>query len=113
MFAAFRPRLLGSLVDGQGALDHITLLLQADTVESVILVLQDQRIPWRADEHTLQHGSSRRVAHPTLCFEAGDSSVELIVAPPRLHSDPPRDPLDGRRLALLDIADLATLLATD
>lgn len=109
--AAFRPRLLGSLVDGDGALDHITLLLQADSVESVIHVLQDHHIPWRSDERTLHHASGQRLAHPALCFEAGGSSLALIIAPPHLRSDPPRDPLDGRRLALLDSAELAALLA--
>ncbi len=108
----FDPRLFGGLVKGDGPLDRIRLLLQAETPEQVMLYLHDQHIPWREGETTLHFSTDRRVAQPTLSFEAGDSTVELVILAGSRPSDPPRDSISGGRLELLDIAQLEQLIET-
>ena len=112
-FAGHRPRLIGSLVDGDGPLDQITLLLLTDTIEEVIHDLEDRHIPWRSAERTLQHAHGQRIPHPAVRFEAGASTVELVVPGRQLRSNPPRDPIDGRPLSMLSPDQVAALIAAD
>lgn len=109
----FRPRLYGGLATGSGPLAPIRLMLFADTPEQVMLTLADRHIPWRETTVTLLYAGGRRQPQPGLSFEAGDSSVELVVLPPQSRSDPPRDPVDGGRLVTLDLAGLERLLDPD
>lgn len=111
--ADHQPRLIGSLVDGDGPLDQITLLLLTDTIEEVIHDLEDRHIPWRSTEHSLQHARGQRISHPAVRFLAGTSMIELIVPGRPLRSNPPRDPVDGRPLPMLTPDQLAALIATE
>jgi hypothetical protein len=107
---AFSPRLFGALVDGNGALGRVRLLLEADPAERVAWELTDQRLPWQPSESELTHAHGRRQRWPTFRFEAGAWTVELVVMPRPPHQDPPLDPLSGRRARLLDIAEVEELL---
>ncbi len=109
-FDAFQPRLIGSLVNGDGPVDVIRLLLTADTPEQVIMHLSDQRTPWRETEARMHYSGGRIEALPALRFQAGDSNVELIIMPPQQRSDPPRDPIGGGKLAALSQDELAALV---
>ncbi len=109
-FVEYRPQLVGALVNGDGPLDRIRLLLFADSPEQVILHLEDRGMPWHSTEVSMHFSGGRRMAQPALCFLAGDVTIELIVLNPKLRSDPPRDPVDGGPLAGLDIERLADLL---
>ena len=111
--AAFEPRLCGALLHGDGPLNHVRLLLRADTAEHVIMRLSDLHIPWRSGETTLIHAGNRQVAWPTLRFLAGDAQIELVVLPLDAVSDPPRDALSRQRLDTLDEAQLTALLDAD
>lgn len=108
--ADFEPRLAGPLLYGDGPLQHIRLLLRADSPEQVIMHLQDRHIPWQSGEVTLLYSGDRRVVHPALRFVAGDARVELVILETDRHSDPARDPLGGSSLQTLDAAGLARLL---
>lgn len=109
-FTDFRPRLSGSLVHGDGPLDRVRLMLDADTPEQVIMALSDQGIPWQEGEATLVFAGGRRDARPALRFMAGDTSIELVVLAPADRSNPPRDPLDGTPLAALDADQLRSAI---
>lgn len=108
--AAFTPRLAGPLVHGDGPLEHVRLLLPADSPEQVIMHLRDNHIPWQTGEVTLRHASERRLAHPALRFVAGDAQIELVILDPRYHSDPPQDALGAGKLLTLNAAELTRLL---
>ena len=71
-FAAFRPRIFGDLVHGDGPLDRIRLMLIADTPEQVMHHLSDRHIPWQDGEAMLNYSGRRRVARPCLRFLAGE-----------------------------------------
>jgi hypothetical protein len=109
--APFHPRLFGSLVDGTGPLDQISVLLQAESAEVVIHELEDRHIPWRSDEKILHHTSGEQQAHPALRFEAGRSSVELVILARHFRSDPPCNPIDHKPLETLTTDALAAHLA--
>lgn len=112
-FANFSPRLTGALVHGDGPLDSIRLMLNADTPEQVLMALSDRHIPWREAEVALSFAGARRDVRPAFRFLAGDTTVELIVLSPVDRSNPPRDPLDGGPLTLLDVDQLRALIDSD
>mgnify|MGYP000302496312 CR=1 FL=1 len=64
--ASFKPRLLGSLVRGDGPLDRIQLLVFADSPEPVIWHLNDRHIPCQAGDTLLHYSGGRRLARPAL-----------------------------------------------
>ena len=109
-FAAFRPRLFGGLLHGDGPLNLIRLLLFADTAEQVMRHLSDRHIPWQDTEVTLNYSGRRRIARPALRFLAGQSTVELVILDHSSRSDPPRDALSGGRLEMLGIEELNALV---
>lgn len=112
-FAAFEPRLSGSLVFGDGPLDRVRLMLVADTPEQVLLHLSDQRIPWQEGEVGLVFAGNRRATRPAFRFLAGEVTIELVVLSPADRSDPPREPVGGSPLALLDVDEVTALVAED
>lgn len=106
----FSPRLFGALVDGNGALGRVQLLLEADPAERVAWALTDQRLPWKPGETELQQANGRRQRWPAFRFEAGDWTVELVALPRPPQQDPPLDPVSTRRAELLDRRQLEDLL---
>jgi len=111
--ASFRPRLFGSLVDGNGPLERIRLLLASESTEVVMMSLRDQHIPWRESEAELSYSGDRKRTWPALRFRAGDSAIELVIVDSHRRSDPPFDPLTGGRLRTLDADELDRLIAGD
>lgn len=109
-FAELQPRLSGSLVHGDGPLDRIRLIVEADTPEQVLLLLSDRRIPWQEDEVSLQFAGNRRDPRPLFRFVAGDAQLELVVLGRTDRSNPPRDPLDKGPLAMLNADQLRALI---
>lgn len=109
-FADLAPRLAGPLVEGDGPLDLIRLLVHAEAPETVALALTDRHIPWRPGDLTLMHSAGQRRTHPAFRFVAGGNRVEIVVLNEADRSDPPRDPLSAARLPTLDRKDLAERL---
>lgn len=109
-FSGFQPRLVGPLIHGDGPLDGVRLLLIADTPEQVMMHLHDRHIPWRSAETALHYSGGRKVKRPALCFLAGDSTVELVILDHDSRSDPPRDPITGGPLEMLDEGQLDALI---
>ena len=107
---AFRPRLAGALVHGDGPLDEVRLVLAADTPEDVAMTLDDRHIPWRDAEVMIDFASNRREARPALRFRAGDVGVELVILNQADRGRPPREPFSNQPATLLDAQELAALL---
>lgn len=106
-FAGFSPRLAGPLIEGDGPLDLVRLLVYADTPEAVALALTDRHIPWQAADIGLTHSAGQRKMHPAFRFFAGGNRVEILVLDAADRADPPRDPLSPNRLPTLDRRELA------
>jgi hypothetical protein len=109
-FLPFQPQLFGSLLHGDGPVDTIRLLLFADAPEQVMHHLSDRHIPWQDTEVVLSYSGGRRTARPALHFFAGETMVELVMLDHQSRSDPPRDPLTGKRLEMQGIDQLNALL---
>lgn len=109
-FLSFQPQIFGSLLHGDGPVDIIRLLLFADTPEQVMHHLSDRHIPWQDTESVLSYSGGRRTARPALHFYAGETMVELVILDHQNHSDPPHDPLTGKRLEMRGIEQLNALL---
>ena len=88
-------------------------MLFADTPEQVLLSLSDQRIPWQEGEVSLLLAGRQRAARPAFRFMAGEVAIELIVLDPADRSNPPREPFGGAPMRLLDIEEVAALVAGD
>ncbi len=111
-FAEFSPRLAGPLVEGDGPLDLVRLLVYAETPETIALALADRHIPWRPADITLTHSGGQRRSHPAFRFVAGGNRIEVLVLNAADRGDPPRDPLSGARLPSLDRKELAGRVAS-
>ena len=85
---AFRPRLIGPVLEGTADLhSEITLLLDADTPEEVIFQLTDKGIPWHSREARVNFSQNRQDYRPCFSFRAGDAGVKLIVLTPADRRD--------------------------
>jgi len=109
-FADFRPKLFGALLNGDGPLDRIRLLLTADDPEQVMRHLADRHIPWEDSETVLVYSGGRRKTLPTMRFLAGHTKVELVVVDHQTWSDPPRDAATGGPLAMAGAERLSALI---
>lgn len=109
--AEFQPRLIGSLLHGEGPLDRVRLLLLSESPEQVMLHLTDRHIPWRDTEVTLHYSGGRKLARPAVRFLAGETDVELVIIDSSSRSDPPRDPVTGGPLEMLSADQLSVLIA--
>lgn len=106
----FEPRLFGPAIHGDGPLDLIRLLLKVQPAEKLMMHLDDRHIPWQSSETPLNFGGGRQARQPGARFMAGDQRVELVILDAENRSDPPRDPIGGGPLEMLDIEQLSALL---
>ncbi|MRH78066.1 hypothetical protein GH984_05040 [Spiribacter sp. C176] len=109
-FAAFRPRLVGEVLEGTAAEGApIELHCFADTPEDVVFFLMDQGIPFDTDQRRLRFDTDP-VTLPCHRFLAGDAEVQLVVMDPKGLRQPPRSPIDGRPMRRASRSQLAEML---
>ncbi len=111
-FAPFRPRLVGSVLDGTAGADSpLELHCFADTPEEVVIFLMDQGVPFDTEERRLRFDEDY-VFVPMHRFIAGDIPVHLTVLTQQGLRHPPRSPVDGRPMRRANRDEVAALLAT-
>jgi hypothetical protein len=94
--SAFSPRLVGPVLNGTaGDGNSVRLHLFVDTPEEVALHLMDRNIPYRAGDRAMRFGREHRNM-PVFRFEAGGTSLELVVLPRDGLRNPPLSPVDGK-----------------
>lgn len=114
VFAAFRPRLIGAVLEGSADEGTaVELLLFAEQPEAVLFTLLDWDIPWRESERTLRHCGGQRQVYPSFCFMAGEVAFELIVLPVKAQRQPPLDPVTERPSLGADLAGVEQHLAEE
>lgn len=97
-FARFRPRLVGSVLDGTAnAYSDINLHLFADIPEEVALFLMEHNIPYEEDWRRLRFsGTDDYVNLPVYRFVAGDTRIDLTVFNRLGLRQSPRSRTDGQ-----------------
>lgn len=111
-FAAFRPRLVGSVLRGTAdAHSPVTLHVRADTVEELNLFLLRHAIPFETADKRLRFGTETYQTLPLLRFVAEDTPVEVVVFPEQAPHQPPLSPVDGRPMQRADMQKVEALLA--
>ncbi|MBS3785822.1 MAG: hypothetical protein KGY57_03325 [Gammaproteobacteria bacterium] len=109
-FAAFRPRLVGEVLEGTATEDTpIELHCFADTPEAVVLFLMDQGIPFDTDQKRLRFDTDP-VMVPCHRFLAGETEVRLVVMNENGLRQPPRSAIDGRPMRRASRRQLADML---
>lgn len=86
----FSPRAVGDVAEGM--LHKSSLLelhLSADTVESVLLFLDERRIECDLNERVMSLGGKRKVIVPTITFLAGERSICLWVCDEKTRKQSP------------------------
>jgi predicted nucleotidyltransferase len=97
VFVRFRPRLVGSVLDGSADRGSpICLHLFADAPEDVVHLLLQQGIPWDERERLLRFSGGVRKTYPLFGFLAGNTPIELVVLPSQGMSVPPLDPVSEK-----------------
>ncbi|MEX0729572.1 MAG: hypothetical protein WED00_03375 [Aquisalimonadaceae bacterium] len=96
-FARFRPRLVGSVLDGTaGDWSDVNLHVFADTAEEVAVFLMDNGIPFEPGERRLRFNREDWEFFPVYRFMAGDVSVDLTVFHSEGLRQAPRSQVDGQ-----------------
>ena len=96
-FAAFRPRLVGAVLDGTaGDWSDVTLHVFADTPEDVAVFLMDRGIPFETGERRLRFNRDDWEFYPVYRFMAGEVPVDLTVFSGDGLRQAPRSPVDGQ-----------------
>jgi len=96
-FSRFRPRLVGSVLDGTaGDWSDVNLHVFAETPEEVAIFLMDNRIPFEPGERRLRFNRDDWEFHPVYRFMAGDTPIDLTVFPLAGLRQSPRSQVDGQ-----------------
>ncbi len=110
--APFRPRLVGSLLDGVADPQvPIGLHLFSDDPEAVGHWLADQRISWRQDDRRFRLDRKRSLTVPTLQVHIDDQDFELVVFTLDGLRQAPIDRTTARPMARAGLARVRELLA--
>lgn len=110
--AQFRPRLVGSVLDGSaGAYSDINLHVFADTSEEVALFLMDNDIPFETQERRLRFGKDHYADLTVYRFLADGEVVDLTVFGEAGRREPPRSRVDGMAMARAKLDEVRALLA--
>ncbi|EAR21942.1 hypothetical protein [Nitrococcus mobilis] len=111
-FARFRPRLVGSVLEGTAdAYSDINLHVFADTPEEIALFLMEQHVPFEEDWRRLRFsGSDDYVFLPVYRFVADDTRIDLTVFDRLGLRQPPRSYTDGQPMRRANRAAVRQLL---
>ena len=110
-FIEFRPRLVGSVMDGTASdKSDIQLYLFAETAEAVLYKLSDLNIPWHEEERALRYANHQKTNHPAFLIHAGNREIRLIVLPPIVERQPPLSSVTLRPEPGINLAALNQLI---
>ena len=86
----FKPRLIGSVVDGSAdSGSDIQLYLFTDVPETVLYKLRDLDIPWHEEDTSLRYSNHQQKNHPTFLIHADRIEIRLIILPLDTERQPP------------------------
>lgn len=113
-FTRFRPRLVGSVLDGTaGDWSDVNLHVFADTPEDVAVFLMDHGIPFEPGERRLRFNRDDWSFYPVYRFMAGDVPVDLTVFPDNGLRQAPRSQVDGQPMGRANRDAVERLLTDD
>lgn len=113
-FARFRPRLVGSVLDGTASdWSEVSLHVFADTPEDVVVFLLDKGIPFEPGERRLRFNRDDWEPFPVYRFMAGDVPVDLTVFASNGLRQAPRSQVDGQPMDRANREAVQRLLAGD
>lgn len=111
-FAAFEPRLVGSVLDGTADGNApVNLHVFSDDPDSFSRLLIEQGLPARSIEHRLRLGRKRVDAFPAWAFLVDGLQFEVTVLPTTLLRQAPLSPIDNRPMQRAGPAAVRNLLA--
>lgn len=107
----FRPRLVGSVLDGSaGPYSDVNLHVFADTAEEIALFLMDNDIPFETQERRLRFGKEDYANLTVYRFTADGEVIDLTVFGEAGRREPPRSRIDGQAMVRAKIEDVRSLL---
>lgn len=112
-FATFRPRLVGSVLDGTAGPDSaVDLHCFAETPEDIVFFLMDHDIPFDTLEKRFRFEDDHE-SIPVHHFVAGETAVTVAVFSGRGNHQPPRSPVDGRPMQRAGRREVEALVTED
>ena len=113
-FDAFRPRLVGRVLDGTAdAHSAVTLHLHADDPDEVARFLAGAGIPAEAGSRRLRLDRVRELEAPAWTFNADDVPFDLTVLPLDTLRQAPLSAIDERPMQRASASQLRMLLASE
>lgn len=109
--ARFRPRLVGSVLDGSaGAHSDINLHVFADTSEEVAVFLMEHDIPFETQERRLKFGKDDYANLTVYRFTADGETVDLTVFGEAGRRESPRSRVDGAPMSRAKVEEVQALI---
>ncbi|MCC7097740.1 MAG: hypothetical protein IT472_11230 [Thermomonas sp.] len=113
-FAAFAPRLVGSVLEGTAdAHSQVSLHLHSDDPESIARFLAEQGIPAQSRSRRLRLDRQRDLDVPVWLFAAEDLAFDVAVLPADCERQAPLSGIDERPMRRASAAQLRTLLTAE
>ena len=113
-FARFKPRLVGSVLDGTAsAYEPVRLHLFSDLLEDVVLFFMEKGIEFDQSEVKVRYKSGVVQHVPVLEFQAGDIPFELLIFSATDIRQAPLCSVSGEVMKRADAEALKTIGASD
>lgn len=113
-FNAFKPRLIGQVLDGTADTNaSVQLLLHSDDADAVQRFLEEHRIPFESRTRRLRLDRDRSGEFPVWLFSAENLTFDLTVLPYDALRQAPLSQLDEKPMQRASAAQLRQLLADD
>lgn len=110
-FSRFRPRLVGSVLNGTaGPNSDVNLHLFAETPEEVVLFLLEHEIPFQTSERRLRFGKEQYLSFPVYRFVKDNVAFDLTVFSGAGLREAPRSSVDGQPMERANMAMVRSLL---
>ena len=107
----FKPRLVGSLLDGTaGRHSQVNLHLYSDAVEEILFLMLDTGIAYRSVERRINFGTEVR-SYPGLQFIEADIEVLAIVFSYKENRQSPLSAVDGKPMRRAPISEVEERVA--
>lgn len=111
-FSRFRPRLVGSVLDGTaGEWSDVNLHVFAATPEELDVFLMENGIPYESAERRLRFKRDEWMTLPSYRFLAGSHTVDMTVFTESGLRQPPLSQVDGQPMERATVQAVDALLA--
>lgn len=112
LLQTFNPYLVGDVVNGNvDQHSRISIHIYEFTIEQIEIFLMEHAIPYQHDDVQMKIERNKHSFFPRACFEADQTTIEIIALPYNLKKSPPLSPVNGQPYKRLDLHKLENMIS--